>query len=51
MGNMSYCKFENTYYDLKKCWDEFDDCESESETKYRKLLVKLCQEIAEDAMV
>uniref|UniRef100_A0A6M3J756 Uncharacterized protein n=1 Tax=viral metagenome TaxID=1070528 RepID=A0A6M3J756_9ZZZZ len=52
MGNMSYCRYENTYRDLKDCWDNFnDEPTSETEIKYRKLLVKLCQEIAEDAMI
>lgn len=51
MGNMSYCKFENTYYDLKKCWEEFDDCESESEIKYREKVVKLCREISEESLI
>jgi len=54
MGNMSYCRFENTYRDLKDCWDNgfsWEEPTSESEIKYRKLLVKMCQEIAEDADV
>ncbi len=54
MANMSYCRFENTYQDLKDCWENFEDPQdelSEAEKKYRRLLVKLCKDIAEDAMV
>uniref|UniRef100_A0A6M3LNQ8 HEPN domain-containing protein n=1 Tax=viral metagenome TaxID=1070528 RepID=A0A6M3LNQ8_9ZZZZ len=53
MGNMSYCRFENTYRDLKDCWDYFETGEelSESETLARKALVRLCKEIAEEAML
>ena len=61
MGNMNYCKFENTLQDLRDCMDsmnakDFDAEEtdedvwmlSESETEARKKLIKLCKEIAED---
>jgi len=54
MPNMSYCRFENTYKDLKDCWENgftWEEPQSESELKFRKLLVKLCKEIAEEAMV
>ena len=54
MGNMSYCRFENTLKDLRDCWENgftLEEPTSESEIKCRKLLVKLCQEIAEEAMV
>ncbi len=52
MSNMSYCRFENTYPDLKDCWDairngEADDL-SESEQRAKKRLIKLCREIAEE---
>jgi len=51
MSNMSYCRHENTYHDLKDCWEQWnDEPTDESEIKYRVLLVKLCKEIAEDAM-
>ena len=51
MSNMSYCRFENTYYDLKDCSDnllERDDL-SATEVKYRRLLIKTCQRIVENA--
>lgn len=47
MANMSYCRFENTYNDLKDCYQNIDDELSESEENYRKKLIKLCKEIAE----
>lgn len=50
MGNMSYCRFENTYHDLKDCYESlnFGDELSESETKYKDKLIKLCQEITDN---
>lgn len=49
MSNMSYCRFENTYHDLKDCYDNMDDSDlSEIETKYRARLVELCATIAEE---
>lgn len=47
MANMSYCRFENTYNDLKDCYLNIDNELSESEENYRKKLIKLCKEIAE----
>lgn len=47
MANMSYCRFENTYKDLKDCYLNIDNELSESEENYRKKLIKLCKEIAE----
>lgn len=50
MSNMSYCRFENTYKDLKDCLDALNhqDELSESEARYRDLLIKMCVEIALD---
>jgi hypothetical protein len=49
LGNLGYVRFENTYKDLMSCSDHlFDDGLSESEEKYRLLLVKLCKGIVED---
>ena len=53
MGNMGYCRFENTYHDLVDCWENFEDPQSErseSEQRYCDKLVKLCEEIAEGVM-
>ena len=47
MANMSYCRFENTFEDLKDCADHLEDKDvSSSEKFYRKRLIRLCQEIA-----
>jgi len=54
MGNMSYCRFENTYHDLTDCWDSFEDPLdelSESEKEYRKKLVELCRTVAEESLI
>lgn len=47
MGNMSYCRFENTYNDLKDCYQAIkngDDLSS-SEQAYKERLIKLCSKI------
>jgi len=49
MSNMYYNRFQNTYKDLKDCHDNlFSEDLYESEEKYRKLLVKLCEEIVDE---
>ncbi len=50
MGNMGYCRFQNPLKDLRDCWENFDDVQSDSEKKARKKLVELCFEIAEEAI-
>ena len=45
MSNMSYCRFENTYDDLRDCFSNWE-VRSDSEEKYQALLVKLCEQIA-----
>ena len=53
MGNMSYCRYENTLRDLRDCWDAWNEQEddlSESERKAKERLTKLCKEIAEEAI-
>lgn len=51
MGNMSYCRFENTYEDLRDCAEAIAENEelSESEQKYRDKLIKLCRDIYMDS--
>ncbi len=51
MANMSYCRFENTYRDLKDCYEaiSFEDKTNEIETKYKKWLIYLCQKIVDEA--
>jgi hypothetical protein len=50
MGNMSYCRFENTVQDLEDCYDNFDLEEEAStyEVKARKKMINLCVDIAMD---
>ena len=54
MGNMSYCRFENTFYDLDACYTAlgektFDEL-SGREKKYALRLVRMCRNIADDFM-
>jgi hypothetical protein len=52
MGNMSYCRFENTFRDLQDCYDalrEKDFSElSETEKKFRNYMVEMCKDIADE---
>ena len=49
MGNMSYCRFENTAGNLCDCEENMDVSGlSERETKARKLLIETCVHIAQD---
>lgn len=46
MANMEYCRFENTYRDLRDCFDNFDDKNlDEDEKDARRGLLLLCQSI------
>ena len=49
MGNMGYCKFQNTLGDLQECRDSLEDDVSPDEAKARKKLIQLCREIAADS--
>lgn len=54
--NMSYCRFQNTLYDLMSCQRALEDfinndedvISSGEERHYAKRLIKVCQEIADD---
>lgn len=52
MGNMSYCRFENTFRDLQDCEDALRNKDmkdlSKQEQKFRNYLIELCKEIADD---
>lgn len=48
MGNMSYCRFENTSGDLGDCLDSIDEKVSKAEHEARIDLVKMCAEIVFD---
>lgn len=50
MANMSYCRFQNTLSDLRDCYENWDDAESDEEKVARKKLLKLCRKIADDIM-
>ena len=48
MGNMGYCRFQNTLPDLRDCYKNWDDAKSIEEQKARKHLLDLCQQIVND---
>jgi len=48
MANMSYCRMENTYSDLRECYENWDAPASEREQKYRDKILKLAQDIVTD---
>ena len=51
MGNMGYCRFENTLSDLEDCFEHLDDQDlSGEEEKARAQLIRLCVEIARAEM-
>ena len=46
---MSYCRFENTYRDLLDCYHNMsDDDLSETEARYKKKIIDLCESITSD---
>ena len=48
MGNMSYCRFENTLNDLRDCVDYVEEHNlSDSENEARIKLIKVCKDITE----
>ena len=49
MGNMDYCRFQNTLSDLKDCRDDMEDePQSKEEQRARLQLIELCVDIACD---
>ena len=48
MGNMGYCRFQNTLEDLQECYEHMDDEVGEEEKRARKQLIKQCKEIVDD---
>jgi hypothetical protein len=51
MGNMSYCRLENTYRDLQDCKEALDRNDlptNEYDWKYLKPLIELCRGIVEE---
>lgn len=52
MGNMSYCRFQNTLQYLRDCYENMDDTDISDEEKSARLeLLKLCDQIAGDYIV
>lgn len=52
MANMSYIRFENTYRDLKDCFNDMNSGThfselSETEQNNRNKIVEMCKQIAE----
>ena len=49
MGNMSYCRFENTMADLKDCLRHIaEDAENHYDEAYRQEMLELFRVIGED---
>uniref|UniRef100_A0A6H1ZNE8 Uncharacterized protein n=1 Tax=viral metagenome TaxID=1070528 RepID=A0A6H1ZNE8_9ZZZZ len=48
MGNMSYCRFENTLRDLQDCYENMDNDLSNSEKLAHDRMIVLCRRIAEE---
>lgn len=48
MGNMSYCRFQNTLKDLRDCEEHIDDKLDGEEFDCRVKLIKICKDIADN---
>ena len=51
MSNMSYCRYENTWADLRDCYEAMNDGIdglSPTEAKYRARIITLCEDIVAD---
>jgi predicted secreted protein len=48
MANMGYVRFENTYQDLRDCYENWDNPQNESEEKYRKWMLELAEKIVNE---
>ena len=47
MGNMSYCRFQNTLHDLRDCYENLDDQDLYNDEKEAKSsLIQLCTKIS-----
>ena len=45
MGNMSYCRFENTYHDLIDCFDHiWNEAENERDERNRKYMIRFLKD-------
>lgn len=49
MANMSYCRFENTYRDLRDCYEHMTDANlSREEKQARQAMIELFAQILEE---
>ena len=49
MGNMSYCRFQNTLLDLRDCFEHMDDDDlGREEEDARRELIDVCIDIVEE---
>ena len=48
MGNLSYCRFQNTAEDLAECQEHLVDDLGGQEWEARERLVQLCRDIADE---
>lgn len=55
MGNMNYCRFQNTRPDLEDCVEALEDIDfnlaelSKEEARAANALIELCQRVAQQA--
>lgn len=45
MPNMSYCRMENTFNDLRDAYNHWDEVSSDSEKEYQEKLLQMCRRI------
>jgi hypothetical protein len=54
MGNMSYCRFQNTFTDLRDCQVALEEIDNDldelspDEKRYAKRLIEICREISQE---
>jgi len=54
MGNMSYCRFQNPFTDLRDCLVALEEIDNDlnelspEEKRYAKRLIEICKEIAQE---
>lgn len=48
MPNMSYCRWENTYLDLRDCFDALEENVSQTEEHYQKKLIELARKLIQE---
>lgn len=48
MANLSYCRFRNTLDDLRDCYENWENVESDWEKRAQAAMKKLIRKIASD---